>query len=52
MYQLKWAKYVIEQRNKMVLEENVLDVDTYLMLRGKVKWKPLTKEQAETADGI
>ena len=49
MYQLKWAKYVIEQRNKMVLEENVLDVDTYLMLRGKVKWKPLTKEQAEKA---
>lgn len=33
----------------MVLEENVLDVDTYLMLRGKVKWKPLTKEQAEKA---
>ena len=33
----------------MVLKENVLDVDTYLMLRGKVKWKPLTKEQAKKA---
>ena len=33
----------------MVLKENVLDVDTYLMLRRKVKWKPLTKEQAKKA---
>lgn len=33
----------------MVFKENILDVDTYLMLRNKVNWKPLTKEQATRA---
>ena len=33
----------------MVLKDNVLDTKTYINLRDKVGWKPLTKEQAHKA---
>ncbi len=33
----------------MLLEENQLDIDTYLKLRKTVNWKILTREQAEKA---
>lgn len=33
----------------MLLEENKLDIDTYLKLRKTVNWKILTREQAEKA---
>ena len=33
----------------MLLEENQLDIDTYLKLRKTVNWKTLTREQAEKA---
>ena len=33
----------------MELKENLIDVDKYLKIRGKVKWKQLTKEQAKKA---
>ena len=33
----------------MFLKDNQLDVNTYLDLRSKVGWKPLTKEQATMA---
>lgn len=33
----------------MYLKENQLNVDTYLYLRGKVGWKPLTSKQAKQA---
>lgn len=33
----------------MLLEENRLDIDTYLKLRKTVNWKTLTREQAEKA---
>lgn len=33
----------------MFLKDNALDLSTYLELRRKVSWKPLTDEQAEKA---
>ena len=33
----------------MLLEENQVDIDTYLKLRKTVNWKTLTREQAEKA---
>lgn len=33
----------------LILEENQLDLDTYLNLRASVGWKVLSKEQAEKA---
>lgn len=33
----------------IIIKENELDVDTYLALRESVKWKKLSRKQAETA---
>ena len=36
-------------KEKILLVENKLDVDTYLYLRASVNWKKLSRRQAETA---
>lgn len=48
----KWVKDVHpgdDLREKMIIKNNELDVNTYLQLRDSVNWKKITREQAEKA---
>ena len=42
-------KEAYKDSNNIEIQENILDVDTYLKLRDAVNWRKLTKRQAEMA---